>query len=359
MAIGIWNTAFLGDAVLTLPLIQTVFRQYPDDPIHFFVRKGLKPLFEAHPAIAAVHEFDKAGAERSLSGMLRFSRIFTHYDFRLWISAHTSLRSAFMARLSRAKTRIGYKPEFALGGYAWAYTDMVPRCFGQLDEIERLLQLVAPLGIVCESAEWPEIVLPQASRDRAEEFWAQFRGDPVLGVHPGSVWATKRWPLEYFATIIARAAHENAHVLIFGGPGAEEGLAADLLEQVRQQMDSRTQSTLVHNLAGKLSLPDLAAYLALLNCYLTNDSGPMHLAWPQLTPIVALFGPTTPQLGFAPRGPFAEVLEIPLACRPCGKHGHKRCPKGHFQCMCGLLPDIVWDSVRRKLFSRVMPPAGK
>ena len=106
----------------------------------------------------------------------------------------------------------------------------------------------------------------------------------------------------------------------------------------------------MHDLAGKLSLPDLAAHLALLNCYLTNDSGPMHLAWPQLTPVTALLGPTTAQLGFAPRGPFADVLETPLPCRPCGKHGHKRCPQRHFECMRGLTPDVVWDSVRRKLF---------
>lgn len=350
MAIGIWNTAFLGDAILTLPLIQTVFCRYPDEPIHFFTRKGLKPLFEAHPAIAEVHEFDKAGAEKSLSGMLRFARVFEKHDFRLWISAHTSLRSAFMARLSRAKTRIGYKPEFALpGGYSWAYTDMVPRRFGQLDEIERLLQLAEPLGIVPESSVWPEIVLPEASRDRAKEFWTRFGDVPVLGVNPGSVWPTKRWPLEYFADIVARAVRERAHALVFGGPGAEERLAAEVLAMAKQKT-APGEHEFMHDLAGKLSLPDLAAHLALLNCYLTNDSGPMHLAWPQLTPVTALFGPTTPQLGFAPRGPFADVLENPLPCRPCGKHGHKRCPQRHFECMRGLTPDVVWDSVRRKLF---------
>ena len=351
MAIGIWNTAFLGDAVLTLPLIQTIACRYPDEPIHFFVRKGLKSLFAAHPAIAGVHEFDKAGSEKGLSGMLRFARIFARHDFSLWLSAHTSVRSAIMARLSHAQRRIGYRPESVpASGYAWAYTDMVPRRFGQLDEIERLLLLAEPLGIRCESAVWPDIVLPQASRERARAFWSQFGDTPVLGVHPGSVWPTKRWPLEYFAEIIACAVHEGAHVLIFGGPGAEEGLAAELLAMARHTMRPGSHEGLVHNLAGSLSLPDLAAYLALLTCYLTNDSGPMHLAWAQRTPVTAIFGPTTPQLGFAPRGPLAEVLEMPLSCRPCGKHGHKQCPKTHFRCMRGLSPDVVWDSVRRKLF---------
>lgn len=350
MAIGIWNTAYLGDAVLTLPLIQTIFCQYPDEPIHFFVRKGLKPLFEAHSAIARVHEFDKAGSEKSLTGMLHFARIFEEHEFRLWISAHTSLRSAFMARLSRAKTRIGYKPEFALpGGYSWAYTDTVPRHFGQLDEIERLLQLAEPLGIRPEISVWPEIVLPQVSRERATEFWTQFNGAPVLGVHPGSVWPTKRWPLEYFAEIVVRAVHENAHVLVFGGPGAEEELAAGVLALAQQKIPS-AKYALTHNLAGALSLPDLAAYLALLNCYVTNDSGPMHLAWPQLTPVTAIFGPTTAELGFAPRGPFADIIESPLPCRPCGKHGHKRCPQKHLDCMRNVTPDMVWESVQRKLF---------
>ncbi|HKI81718.1 MAG TPA: glycosyltransferase family 9 protein, partial [Pseudodesulfovibrio sp.] len=98
------------------------------------------------------------------------------------------------------------------------------------------------------------------------------------------------------------------------------------------------------------SLPELAAYLGRLDAYLTNDSGPMHLAWTQEVPLVALFGPTVKALGFFPRGDNATVLENDgLDCRPCGLHGPKKCPEGHFKCMRDLTPDRVWDVLKAKL----------
>ncbi len=103
------------------------------------------------------------------------------------------------------------------------------------------------------------------------------------------------------------------------------------------------------DLSGRLSLPVLAACLGRLACYLTNDSGPMHLAWAQRTPVVALFGPTVRAHGFYPRGEGATVFETPEPCRPCGLHGHDSCPLGHHRCMTAITPDLVWPDVAGKL----------
>ena len=102
--IAVWNTAFLGDAVLTLPLIQTLADAFPGSEIDFYVRRGLASLFEAHPALHAVYEYDKrriAGNNR-LSALLKSGRILGGRRYDIWIGAHPSPRSALLARLSGA-----------------------------------------------------------------------------------------------------------------------------------------------------------------------------------------------------------------------------------------------------------------
>jgi heptosyltransferase-2 len=338
--IGVWQTAFLGDAVLTLPLLRALKDRYPDAEIHFFVRAGVEPVFAGQPEIAQVRPFAKRGAQKSLNAAVRLGWELGREGFDLWISTHTSLRSALVAGATGIKRRIGYnRPWYN----RLAYTETVDRRFGELAEIERLMELARPLGITGPAPE-ARLVLPEEAMRAADRFWKTSGFDrPVLGIHPGSTWPTKCWPVEYFSEIVRRAADGGAQVLVFAGPGEEE-VAAQVIE--RAQADPHR----VTNLAGRLSLPELAAYLGRLDAYLTNDSGPMHLAWTQDVPLVALFGPTVESLGFFPRGDNSTVLENEgLACRPCGLHGPKKCPQGHFKCMRDLTPDRVWDALRIKL----------
>ncbi len=339
--IGVWQTAFLGDAVLTLPMLRALGDRYPGAEIHLFVRAGVEPLFAAQPGLAGVHGFAKRGAQKSMLSGLRLGRDIGAQGFDLWISAHASLRSAMVAGATGIPRRIGYdSPWFN----RLAYTDTVPRRFDELEEVERLLQLLNPLGISGPAPKAP-LVLPQSARDAADAFWRATCGrGPVLGVHPGSTWPTKCWPAEYFSYIVARAARAGAQVLVFAGPG-EEAVAA----QVVAGAGATGRADAVVNLAGALSLPELAAYLGRVDACLTNDSGPMHLAWAQDTPLVALFGPTVRELGFFPRGENSTVMEVPLSCRPCGLHGPRKCPLGHHDCMRTLTPDAVWAALAPKL----------
>ena len=259
--------------------------------------------------------------------------------FDLWISAHTSLRSALVSGSTGIGRRIGYgKPWFN----RLAYTDTVDRRFDELAEIERLMELAGPLGIEGPAPE-ARLVLPGEAVEAAEAFWRDAGFDrPVLGIHPGSTWPTKCWPVEYFSAIVRRAVESGVHVLVFAGPGEEE-VAGQVID------GALADPARVTNLAGKLSLPQLAAYLGRLDAYLTNDSGPMHLAWTQDVPLVALFGPTVERLGFFPRGANSTVMEADVPCRPCGLHGPKKCPEGHFRCMKDLTPDRVWAALKEKL----------
>ena len=338
--IGIWNTAFLGDAVLTLPLIRTVKAAFPDSPIDFYVRKGVDSLFTAQPELDNVFAYDKRGAQKSLFSAMSYGRELAKKEYSLWISAHTSLRSGIIARWTSARTRIGYNKPILNN---WLYTTTVDRRFPELEEIDRLMQLVKPLNIT-NILDWPELVLPQEAYDDAEMFWDENIDSPVLGVHPGSVWATKRWPAEYYADVVSKAVKAGAQVMVFAGPG-EESMAQDVITQSGVEKSGR-----LIDCSGKLSLIQLAAYLNKLNCYVTNDSGPMHIAWAQRTPVTAIFGPTVRELGFFPRGEDSTVLETSLECRPCGLHGPKKCPEGHFNCMHSISPEMVWNDAQAKLF---------
>ncbi|WP_461210766.1 glycosyltransferase family 9 protein [Desulfocurvus sp. DL9XJH121] len=336
MKIGVWNTAFLGDAVLTLPLLHTLAQGFPGAELHFFVRAGLEPLFAAQPELAGVRGFAKRDAQSGAKGARGMGRAVARMGLDLWISAHTSLRSGLVSRWSSIPRRIGYsRPWYN----AFFYTHTVDRAFGRMDEIERLLRLAGPLNVPLVRE--PRLVLPERAVKRAGELFAELGDGPVLGVHPGSTWPTKQWPEEYFSEVAGRAARDGARVLVFGGRGEE-----DVAARVARGAGCPER---VRDISGTLSLPELAAHLGRLDCYLTNDSGPMHLAWVQGTPVSAVFGPTARDLGFFPRGEGSTVLETELACRPCSLHGPRQCPQGHHRCMRDVTPDMVWADVRRKL----------
>lgn len=345
--ICVWNTAFLGDAVLTLPLLQAVKTAWPEAALDFWVRPGLEHLFAGHPLLHAVLPAAKRGANRGPAGLLRLSRALREGRYDLMLCAHTSPRSALAALGSGIPLRVGYK-----GGplSRLAFHQTVDRAFTRLAEIERLLRLLEPLGLP-PADPWPRLVLPEGARQRMAALWHEHALDntPVLGLHPGSVWPTKRWPAGRFGSVAALALRAGLRVLVLAGPG-EESLAQELVETARREAPEAFPGLL--DLSGRLSLPELAACIARLDCYLCNDSGPLHLAWPQGVPVVALFGPTVRELGFFPRGEHSTVLERPLPCRPCGKHGGLRCPEGHHACMLELEPEAVWAAVQQRLERR-------
>jgi heptosyltransferase-2 len=296
-----------------------------------------------------VHEVDKAKVVRGWAGLRRFGKNCAALNFDLWISPHKSLRSAYVALAAKAPVRIGYNSPWY---NRCAYTHTVPRRFSELHEIERILELLKPLGVEPSATAWPVPNLPDAARQAAADFWETLPPAPVLGIHPGSVWPTKRWPAEYFAEIAVRALRLKHTVLIFAGPGEEDTAESVMLEVASILGDNAEMipsGVKIINLAGQLSLAELVAYFQRLSCLVCNDSGPMHLAWIQDVPVTAVFGPTARSLGFFPRGENSRVVELDLPCRPCGLHGHRVCPQGHHQCMTQITPDQVWEQVKSTL----------
>ena len=306
------QTAFLGDVVLTTPLLTVLAERH--GPVDVVTTPAAAPLLETHPAVAAIIRYDKRGADRGLVGLWRLARQLRVRRYARAYLPHRSWRSAALAVLAGVRERIG----FADSPAAVTYTRRLPRS-ATGHEVERLLSLVGPSRA---SGTSPSVQLGLTAHDRAvADAWLRDHGigPGFTAMAPGSIWGTKRWP-EYAEL----AAGISGAIVVVGGP--ED---APLAEAIMAAAPGR-----VHSAAGSLGLRASAALIERAATLVTNDSAPLHLATAVGTPVVALFGPTVPAFGFGPRGPTDLVVEHPaLACRPCSAHGPQVCPLGHHRCM--------------------------
>jgi heptosyltransferase-2 len=242
--------------------------------------------------------------------------------FTVALTPHKSLRSALIIYLARIPCRVGFRQ--SKGWYL--FNRLVNRPVDRHD-VERNLSLLGAFGIAVEDCgrHFDMLGSRDAQTTAVRDLWSLKNGAKrlLIGVNPGSVWATKRWQAEGFAQLIELLkARWECEVVIFGGP-EDEQLAARIRD---------ASGTNCLNYAGRFSLRDLPKALGACDVFITNDSGPMHIAVARKVPTVALFCATTPSLGFYPYSSDAVVLQKELPCRPCSSHGGRRCPLGSEDC---------------------------
>ncbi|MFQ5903773.1 MAG: glycosyltransferase family 9 protein, partial [Candidatus Binatia bacterium] len=169
-------------------------------------------------------------------------------------------------------------------------------------------------------------------------------------LNPGSVWPTKRWTAEGYAKLMVHLKQRYpCEILLFGGP--EDG---DIVARIQE-----LSGNLGVSLAGKVDLQELACALDWCDVFITNDSGPMHMAVARGIPVVAIFCATTPSLGFYPYSSRAVIVEKELPCRPCSSHGGRRCPLATGDCMRLIKDEDVLRGVERLLNGKnQVSPAG-
>jgi heptosyltransferase-2 len=343
------QTAFLGDVVLTLPLIATLQQHFPHALIDVLTVPAHAAILQQQPGIDRVLTYDKRGQQRGIGGFYTTGRQIRAYRYALVVAPHRSLRTALLVAWSGAPRRLG----FAHWLTRWAYTATVPRPM-QGHEVERNRHLLTALGLdTAALAVRLNLWVDPAVRQRAAASFACGGIGPediVVGLIPGSQWGTKRWPAERFAGLIDHMAKTSGlRCALFGGP-PDRPIAEAILAKC---------STPVLDLIGRTTLPELPAYLERCTVVVSNDTGPMHIAAAVGRPIVALFGPTTTSMGFAPYGVPWEEVSVSLPCRPCSAHGPQRCPLSHWRCMMDLSVEGVAASVQRLLVPLPVTPKGR
>ena len=311
------QTAFLGDCVLTLPLLKKMKEVFPEASVSVVTRPETREVFAASGLAGEIIEDRKKTAP---SGLAEFSRLAAELRARSFdavIIPHRSLRSALLAWRAGIPVRVG----FSSSAGSLFLTHKVQFSW-LLHDVERNLSLLSPLAENLKTA-FPGL------RSAA----VPLPGGAAVGVNTGSAWPTKRWPAEKWARLIRRLAEEfKTRVLMVGGPGEKDWNA---------EIERLAGPEHCLNLTGKTGMPELMEAIRPLRVFVSNDSGPMHIAAAMGVPAVGIFGPTTRELGFFPYGDGNRVVETRLECRPCALHGSKKCPRGHFLCMRLLTVDAV------------------
>ena len=341
-ALLVVQTSFLGDVVLTTPLLASLRRVLAPRRLAVLVRPDAAPLLVGHPDVDDVLIDDKRGRDRGVRGLFTTARRLRRERFDVAVSPHRSLRTALVLAAARIPHRVGFRESRG----AALYHEHVGRDPARHD-VERTLALVAPFGPV--PAEPPRLHVPVggAAASRAAALVPPGPG-PLVGFAPGSAWATKRWTPDGFAAVIAALAAEGARCVLLGAPDE-----AALADEIRARSGGR-----VATLAGRTDLATLVAVIDRLALLVANDSAPMHIACARGVPVVAVFCATTPALGYGPWSSLAAVVEADLACRPCARHGGPRCPRGTDDCMRLVSPDTVLAAARAALAPGARPAAG-
>jgi heptosyltransferase-2 len=319
------QTSFLGDVILTTPLLAELAGRGPVDVVATPLGAS---LLTGHPAVRRLHTYDKRRADAGLGG---FRRLVT--EVRAESAADTaylaqgSLRSAALVLAAGYRSRVG----FASSTARLLYTERVPHEAGQ-HHAQRLLSLAGARALPNEALPRPRLhpaAADEAAVDALLHRAGVAPGEPLIALAPGSVWLTKRWP--WFPDL-ARLLPSD-HRIVVVGSAADRELADAIIGAAGSRAVDAT---------GALSLLGSAALIGRARVLVTNDSAPLHMASAMNTPTVAVFGPTVPRFGFGPLADARAVAELgDLPCRPCHAHGPMHCPLTHFRCMRDLTAERV------------------
>ena len=307
------QTAFLGDVILATPLIEEYHRIYPTASIDVLVRKGNEGILKDHPLIRTVFTLDKK--QKKTHELARLIKHFKTVKYDEIINLHRYLSSGLITLFSGAKSTVG----FDKNPVSFFYSRKIKHSLNEgLHEVERNLKCIAHHCATKKVA--PKIYPSNSDFTKIEPL----SKESYYCIAPASVWFTKQLPTEKWIELIGLLPSNNS-IYLLGGPAD-----AQLCEDIRQQSSNPN----VTNLAGTLSYLESAALMKNAQRNFVNDSGPLHISSSMDAKVTAFFCSTTPNFGFGPLSNDAIVVESieELPCKPCGIHGYKTCPKGHFKC---------------------------
>lgn len=314
------QTAFIGDVVLATALVESLHQQYPKAAIDVVVRKGNEPLFNEHPFINELIIWDKK-QHKYLNWFSILKKIRAkHYD--VLINAQRFAATGLWTVLSSANTTIG----FDKNPFSFLFTHKVKHDVSgnALHEVNRNHALISSLGVF-------PLAMPKLYPTKSDfEKVKLYQAEKYITIAPASVWFTKQFPLTAWVSFISELKFEGP-IYILGG-ASDKALGDKIINEVVRLHS--TASTKIINLSGELGFLASAALQKKAVLNYVNDSAPMHFCSAVNAPVVAIYCSTIPAFGFGPLSTNSFIVETQeqLACRPCGLHGNKQCPLGHFNC---------------------------
>ena len=302
------RTAYVGDVVMTLPLLRPLKEMFPKARISFLTTSNAGEVLENNPFVDEILLYDAFwfypnGKKKAIVDYLRILRVIRSRAYDLVIEARGDIRDIFLlAYLSGGKKRVSY----GVGGGGFLLTHVVP--FKSIKhKIRYHLDMATFLGCKADAVEW-NMYLGKGEEHRAEEILESIGVTferPLVAVHPGARKELKRWSSEGYALVADRLAKElDVSIVILGGPDEVK-----LAERVERLM--RLEAFM---LAGKTSLREMSAILKMCDLFICNDSAPLHIASMMRVPTVAVFGPSKRE-ETGPYGNIHAVVEKEFECR--------------------------------------------
>ncbi len=317
MKILIIQTAFIGDVILATPLIQEAHRCFPHAQLDVLVRKGNEGLLQNFLGLSNILIWNKQNNKQKNLWKLLSQIRKEKYDVVINIQRFAA--TGILTGLSGANERIGFKKN----PFSFLFTQKIEHDIdgkNETHETIRNLKLMKSLG----ANETVKPILYPSSSDYS--FVQDFKTKTYYCIAPTSVWFTKQVPAAKWLELISslQAIEKDVIIYMLGGP-------ADKDECVAIELQIKSEN--VKTLAGKLSFLQTAALMKDAKRNYVNDSAPMHIASAMNAPVTVFYCSTVPEFGFGPLSDDKKIIEVlNLSCRPCGLHGYKACPLGHFKC---------------------------
>lgn len=316
------QTAFIGDTILASQFAREVINHFPGCRIHFVLRKGNESVIDGLKSIYKTWIWEKKNGK--FFNLIKLINQLRKIDFDIVFNLHRHTNSGLIAACVKSSVKVGFKENPLSFFYTHKMAHILPNrpknnSFVELHEIDRnfqLIKLILPEAIKTEKR--PELPLSELHFLKINSF----KTSPYFVVAPASVWYTKAWSETKFRELILELSSHGKIYLI--------GAYSDkkLCERIGQGIDQAV------NLCGELNLLESAALMKDALRVFVNDSAPLHLASCVNAKTTAIFCSTVPAFGYTPLADNSVVVDVgnTLDCRPCGLHGHKNCPLGHFRC---------------------------
>ncbi|MBN3040854.1 MAG: glycosyltransferase family 9 protein, partial [Candidatus Omnitrophica bacterium] len=278
------NLNWLGDVVLTTPAFKALKEKEPSAYLAVMVVERLRPVFDDNPYIDEVISFDERTSEKSFLSKLRFIARLRKKKFDTAFLVHRSFTRALICFLAGIKQRIGqmrFKTNLIL-------TKKIPPLPAGEHRQDSYLNIFTGAGISINDKK-PQVYLPKNFESNVikEIFALGKEFDFLIGIHVAGNWLPKRWPKDFFASLSDRLILELAAGVVFTGAKKDMPAVADVIRLMKEKP---------FDFSGKTSLKDLAALIQRMDFFISNDSGPAHLAAGLSVPTLVLFGPTSEKL---------------------------------------------------------------
>jgi len=324
----------LGDLTLTTPFLHVLRKAAPDAYIAYLVDEKLKDVVLHNPNIDEVITIDKKGKDNSIIALHNTAKIISDKKFDVLINLHPNERCSFIDFCAKVPIKVGFS-HFLFR----PFLTKVTRLNRKMHAADMYIDVLAQIGVKDLANNGLEIFPSDEQKKVAADFWVQQQlgeDDELVGFNIGSAVKTKRWAPERFAQVADALAAKGYRTVFFGG-SMDEAMVKEATVFMKTKPIIAT---------GQFTIGQLAAAMKRCSLIITNDSGPMHVAISQKVPIVAMYGPSDPNL----YGPYTKKATIVTAippCTGCAKAMKHECDD--MQCMTRLTVEQVLEAAEKWL----------